>query len=396
MSARSDLSPLADEYLDRSRGVLIPRGLAAAPHAAPANDDLVEPEWATEALWPSWQFRDLSAALAGDNAHTTPTLLMRHDRTGMVYAGRINGLHCDSGSGKSLLAAFLAVERLGLGEHVVWVDCEDPNEDLLVERLRAFGVADDVIAAQVHYVNPDEPATVAAVEQLVTAMASYGSCLVVIDSTGEALGLNGLDENKDLDVDQWKRILPHRFERAGHTVVMIDHGTKSADNPLYPSGSKRKRALISGASWFVEQVTPFDRDHPGKLKVTCAKDRHGNYRRGQVGAWVAVDPTGRHLAMLVEAPDDDTQPVAQGSLLALLKPVVDIIRSAGVDGIQSKNTLRAKVRVKGKGARGTDVDGAVALAADLGCVRVEAGARGAQIYYWIRDVTPADIAELTS
>ncbi len=244
-----DLDPdEIDWHLDNARFV----GLVdPATRTAPSGDD--GPAGA------SWQFRDLTNALAGHLEPTAPTLLRRTDHRALLYAHCINSIHGGSGVGKSLLAQEATRQHLDDGLHVVWCDFEDANETLIIERLRSLGVHDQAIADRFHYLNPDEVPGRTMIDELLAATDALGQVLLVIDSVGESLGLMGLSEDKDLEVDGWKRFLPHRFERAGHTVLLLDHSTKAGDNPLFPSGSKRKRALISGASWLLEVVTPFSR-----------------------------------------------------------------------------------------------------------------------------------------
>jgi hypothetical protein len=344
-----------------------------------------------EASGRSWVPRDLTSELAGNHERRLPTMLVRSDGVGLLYPGTINGFHADSGIGKSLVAQVAAREHLDAGGHVWWFDFEDANERLLIERLRLLEVADHTIAERVHYLNPDEPASLVHVSRLLGTIAAYPRSLAVIDSVGEALGLQGLDENKDLDVDRWKRLLPHELERAGHTVTVIDHSTKASDNPLYPSGSKRKRALISGSAWLLESVVPFDRQHPGKLKLVCAKDRHGNYRRGDVGAWVHVDPTGDHLQIFVEAPStEDTSP--RPITVLLVNRVVDACRSAGQDGLTLRK-LRAAIRARGN-ASNQAVDDAAELAESIAAITITDGPRGARVHRWARDPSTEELQEL--
>jgi len=178
----------------------------------------------------------------------------------------------------------------------------------------------------------------------------------------------------------------------GHTVLLIDHGTKAGDSPLYPSGSKRKRALISGAAWSVELVTPFSRDHPGKLKLICAKDRHGTYRRGEIGAWVHVDPTGpAGLKIALEPPNDAPLTTQTGSVV-LVRRVVEACRQAGADGLTVRK-LRAEARTKGPAANQM-VDDAAELADSLGCIAITVEARNARVHRWLRDPTDQELKGL--
>lgn len=384
-------TPPSEWYELDGNGQLVPRGSDLVWHPGigiAAVEPVTDEEHST-----SWALRDLGPALAGEIERTLPTILARNDGISLLYAGRINGLHADSGIGKSWIAALAAFEVIIRGGHVLWIDFEDASPDLIIERLRDLGLTDTQINEQFHYVNPDEPATRTAVDTLIEQLSGLGELFVVVDSVGESLGLHGADENADLDVDKWKRLLPHVLERAGHTVLLIDHATKAADNPLHPSGSKRKRAMISGASWLLEQIKPFDRSHPGKLRLTCAKDRQGNYRRAETGAWIHVDPTGDRLVFYIEAPNDTDSTPTQTGAVALIHPVIEAVRHAGANGL-SLRSLRAAVRLRAKATNGV-IDDAAALAEQLGCVRIDAGKQNAKVHRFIRDITDDDIQELT-
>lgn len=366
----------------------------AEPGDATTTDDAPVDDVA--AVLGTWAFVDLEAVLAGDRQRMTPTILRRNDGRHLVYAGRTNGVHADSGVGKGWIALVAALDHLDHGGHVLWIDFEDPNAELVVERLLALGVDPDVIRERVHYLNPSDPATLATAAVLVAQVEPYGSCLVVVDSVGESLGLQGYDEDKDVQVDEWKRLLPHPFERAGHTVLLIDHSTKARDNPLHPSGSKRKRALISGASWNVEEITPFDREHPGKLRLVCAKDRHGNFRRKEVGAWVHVDPTGDRLKIYLEAPSaTDAKPNANAEFVLVLGRVVGVLKDAGLAGLGTSD-LRAALRLKAKGVRNQMIDDAATYAARVGAITITGGDKPGvkKVHRFARQLTDADLKDL--
>lgn len=362
---------------------------------SPIGDTQLEDQDAVDGVVDTWDFVDLGPALDGHREPIQPTLLRRSDDRCLLYPGRINGVHADSGAGKGWIAAVACVEHLHAGGHAVWCDFEDPNEDLIIERLCALGIEREVLRERFHYVNPSEPAGVLTADRMVARLDGFGSCLVVIDSTGESLGLQGLDEDRDVDVDAWKRLIPHPFERAGHTLVLIDHSTKARDNPLHPSGSKRKRALISGASWNVEEITPFDRTHPGKLRLICAKDRQGNYRRKEVGAWVHVDPTGDRLTIALEAPaDSDSRPDANAETISLLRRVVAAVRAAGAEGLGSAE-LRTNVRLKAKGVRNQAIDDCANYAAQIGAITITGGKPGVKkVHRFGRELTEGDLKEL--
>lgn len=250
-----------------------------------------------------WAPIDLLPALAQEERPVAPAVFERDDHVRLFPLGKVNGIHADSGVGKSWVAAIAAAQEIRAGHHVIWVDMEDPDETTLVARLRDdLAVDPDAILEHLHYIAPHDPFDTVAVARLANLARDTTTTFLVIDSIGEAFGLAGIDENKDVDVGPWYRMVARPLADAGPAVLIIDHSTKAADNPLHPSGSKRKRAGMTGASYLVEAPAPLTREKGGKLRLTCAKDRHGQFRRGEEvavidftkypdgGLWIKVWP----------------------------------------------------------------------------------------------------------
>ena len=333
---------------------------------------------------PSWERVDLGPTLAGTVERVMPTVLRRNDGAALFYQRRVNGLHADSGVGKSMVLAVAAAQELVAGHAVGWIDLEDPDPAIIVERLRMFGVTDDVINERLHYYNPKVPFTDAAVEQLVHDATEHSMTMLVIDSLGEAFALDGIDEDKDNEVGPWLRRVARRLaDNTTAAVVLIDHSTKAKDNPLFASGSKRKRAAITGASYLVEAAKPLTREDGGRLKLTCAKDRHGNYRRGNIVATVdiTVDPDTA-VSVKVWAPDaTDTGNQPQARLHAIAVAAVHAAKTAGRP--LSGNQLEALMAVKaGNTLKRAGIEEAVAK----GVLRTELGPRRGVMHIYVRDI----------
>lgn len=67
-------------------------------------------------------------------------------------------------------------------------------------------------------------------------------------------------------------------------VLVIDHVVKSRDTRgLWPGGSQRKLAAITGAAYMVTELPGYElrEGAEGRLRITCSKDRHGTWRKGQ-------------------------------------------------------------------------------------------------------------------
>jgi Bifunctional DNA primase/polymerase, N-terminal/AAA domain len=227
----------------------------------------------------TWAPVDLTDAVQGKKVRQPPSILRRSDGSYMFYEGQINYLHGPDGVGKSWVALFAAVDVIGNGGHVVWLDWEDPDEVTIVGRLLDLGVDPHVILERFHYHHPETEASRAAIAKVTELARAYKARLIVVDSIGEAFGLDGIGENNDDEVAPWMRRVLRPLAATGAGVLPIDHSIKSGDNPLHPSGSKRKRATVTGSHFLVDATRPISKEfHGGQLKLICAKDRHGNSR----------------------------------------------------------------------------------------------------------------------
>jgi hypothetical protein len=299
----------------------------------------------------SWSEINLAAVLAGD--HTQPTPTVGHTIDGsraLSYRGAVNGMHADSGNGKGWVALLKAKQQLEMSNHVAFIDYED-NEASIVARLRILGVTVDAIRSRFHYFRPRDEWTAAVTRHLVEMVNDTRTTYVVIDSTGEAFATEGINEDRDNEVGPWMAMnaRPLADTEAAPAVDLIDHSTKANDNPLHPSGSKRKRAAISGASYFVKVRRPLVKGKGGELGLVCAKDRHGNYARGEEVA---------RFVMTYPNPDDLTyaeagfvlgstkpRPVASGSLDEHEQRTLESLTALG--GMAPPSKVKDKARRKG-------------------------------------------------
>lgn len=222
----------------------------------------------------------------------------------LLYPGRINALNGESGGGKSWVATQACVETMRQGGNVLYLDLED-HPDSMVARLRMLAASDDEIRNQFHYIRPDRAAQEKDLARIDRWIDQLDIHMLVIDSIGELMALEGCRPNDDDDVASLYRRIPRRFARLGPTVILIDHIPKTNDHaPLYGIGSQRKRAAIDGASYMVEVVKPFAAGQDGMLKLTTAKDRGGHYAVGSVAAEINVlsQADGNRLVLDVRGP----------------------------------------------------------------------------------------------
>lgn len=297
---------------------------------------------------PSWLPVDLSGVLADDSGVPVPTVCQRRDGLALFYVAALNAVHGVDASGKSWLAGFTIAQELRDGHGAVLVDLEE-SARTTVARLRQLGVTDDLIRDRFRLIRPDAPLQPDEVRAVAAAAAEVDARVVVFDSLGEALSLNGLNEDSDVDVTPFVRLRLRPLAEHGFAVVVIDHRVKNPTaDPLWPSGSKRKRAAISGAMYAVEAVTPFAIGQDGRLRITCAKDRHGTYRRGEHVADLVIDTAGS-LRLYEPGTGDDELPVvlaAKSAYQALEDEGRDLSQRALIESMAircSTDTKRAGI-----------------------------------------------------
>lgn len=264
-----------------------------------------------------WEPTDLAAILAGDYEAPVPTIGRRTDGRCLFYPGRVNAIQGESGSGKSWVCIWAAAGELAQGNHVLYIDLED-HAGSMISRLRAVGVADGLISEAFHYVNPARAWNHAGSAYLAGLCAEHPVTLAVIDSTGEAMALDGAKPNDDDDTARWFRRVPRALSATGAAVVITDHLPKSTDGPaLFAIGSQRKRAAIDGVAYRCDvRVAPVKGGN-GYLGLICAKDRNGTYQQGKKVADVSVVSDGESVTIAAESPfeDDGTTPKLPTNLM---------------------------------------------------------------------------------
>jgi Bifunctional DNA primase/polymerase, N-terminal/AAA domain len=351
------------------------------------NGDRLEERRSGDDTLNSWNEVDLTAALRGDKTRSHPTILRRSDGRYLFYEGQVNYLHGADGVGKSYVALFGCKDVLDNGGHVVWLDWEDPDEVTIIGRLSDLGVTADVILERFHYLNPQSEATPAAVAQVCDLVRRHQARLVVVDSVREAFGVDGVNEDRDNEVGPWMRRVLRPLAATGAGVLPVDHGIKSGDNPLFASGSKRKRAAVTGAHYLVEAPRPLSKEYSGgQIALKTAKDRHGNYTRGKVAGIidVAIYPDGGwtvHIHPPAAAAAED----GSANDLALVRAMVRVVKDieAEIGGPVSQTMAEQSKRVKG-GVQAKRA--ALQYAAALGCLDESTGPKRARLFSYVKDV----------
>jgi hypothetical protein len=284
------------------RRELMPRDEVVVRVAPPEEGS---PEVAPPNSWLG--FVDVGAVLRGERLGREATILRRADGVGLLYPGIVNMIYGDSGLGKGWVCCAAAAEQIKLGHDVVYVDLED-SPGSIVNRLLILGVERGDLVKHLLYVKPQDPAMAGkradpVIAQVAALVDQRDVTLMIIDSVGEAFALDGISENNDDEVGPWMAHIAKRFTRPDRAVLIVDHSTKSQENRLHPSGSKRKRASAETV-YLIEPVRAMAKGKGGAVKLVVAKDRHGQ-GQGTTAAIFTFIPSGDDMRVVI-APVTDT------------------------------------------------------------------------------------------
>ena len=181
---------------------------------------------------------------------------------GLTYPGSRLLVSGEPESLKSWLAAVMAVERVRLGERVVWCDFEQ-GPAVTRSRFVDLGLADEELA-RVLYLAPREPLEAEARELLRRQLEEARPTVAVFDAYAGLLGVHDLDPDSSRDIERVNRLVVDVFRANGATVAILDHVVKAKDSrSRYSSGSGRKLAEVE-VHLGLERVAHFKRAAPAR------------------------------------------------------------------------------------------------------------------------------------
>lgn len=315
-------------------------------------------------------FTDLGTWWDNPEPTLTPDLLTRTDGLGLFYRGQLNWVHGDSGSGKTWIVLEGMRRLLAAGEHVVWVHYEDPSPANIVGRLKLLGADRGAVLERFHYWDPQGEHLNTGL--LLDACHDLTVTGLALDSVGEALNSVGLNEDSDAEVGPWITRGPRAIANHGIGVICIDHLPKDTKHPLHPSGSKRKRAAITGAGHQIKAEIPPTRTSDGRMAIICGKDRHGNHAQGQTIGMAhlrhSITTGGIELTITGPTGEDDSETE---------KRIREVERIVATDPGLSRNQLLNLMSSASKRRKNDAIDAAIRT----GVVRVETGPRNAQEFH---------------
>lgn len=240
----------------------------------------------------SWKPQSLIAITA--NPPEPPTI------GGLLYPAKRTVLSGETESLKTFAALILCKAEMDADLPVAWVDLDAMGAGELLARLRALGVADDVINKLFLYYEPNERLIADLLAEVCADIAERRVRLFVIDAFNPMLNLHGLDPNSTSDVETFWREVATPLTAAGAAPTLLDHVAKNAEGRgKYAIGSERK---ASGAIVHVgfRLIDAFTRGGTGKTLLTTHKDRPGYLPRPTIGRLVLTS-NGDQITYEMEA-----------------------------------------------------------------------------------------------
>jgi hypothetical protein len=284
------------------------------PTAEDPETPLEAPESDTDSFGHGWTPDDLAEVLGADYTPPVPTIGTRTDTVGLFYAGRVNALFGESGSGKSWVAMATCAQQIKAGNQVCYIDHED-HAGSVTNRMLKLGCTVAEIVAQLTYIRPDRAWNQLAAIDLAEHITNTGTTLVVCDSTGEGMSLDGVDPNSDDGVAKWMRGFARYIANLGPCVLLLDHMPKANDsNKAFMIGSQRKKAAIDGAAYRVDVGVAPARGIDGQLKLIVAKDRGGYHQHGSKVADITISDTATGIDVTIKPPSTGLPTVLMGRI----------------------------------------------------------------------------------
>lgn len=320
----------------------------------------------------SWQPVDLGQIVDGlaDGSIEQPQPTV----AGWLYAGAVNGLAGESGCGKTWTALVSSQIELMAGNAVVFVDLEDSPVGV-AGRLLALGVPRDLILERFVYIRPDEAFRDDVRSLLWQVLEVMQPTLVVLDSTGESMALEGTDPNSDDGVARWFQRVARPIAERGPAVLLLDHLPKSDTAAASPIGSQRKRSAISGVQGIqtVAKGMSFAKGRAGIAKITVSKDRHGNFVKDEPALQLIVRPELSRGEVGVSA---SLTGIDSEEEFAPTRHMADICAWLAEQGAP-QTTSAIKKAVKGKAET---LNAALGVLVASGYVSVSTGSRNSSVY----------------
>ena len=247
----------------------------------PTLTELIEnPPSETEAESPripsTWESINLTHWLNG-NPNPKPDILQRQDGPCLFYSGRVNDLHGEPESGKSMVAQIACAIQLKKHQPIIYLDFED-NAGSFLQRMQAMHVPEDTLLDPelTDYRNPTGNPLSEANKPQYEDILNRQASLIIVDGLNNMLTGAGGDQDKATDIAALYVDFLKPMAKTGAAVIYVDHVVKNKDSQgRFAAGSIQKLAQIDGASYFVTASRPLGRGLIGEVTLKLAKDRNG-------------------------------------------------------------------------------------------------------------------------
>jgi len=272
--AQDHLSVIAESAREREAKQVVGEHIAGQISRAELLERLtrIEEDSRVESGDVSDLFADVDKILSAGLEPERPTIAEYSNGEFLFYAGRLNEIHGEPGTGKSNINLLASMTVLATGRPVLYIDPEDSAE-AAVRRLIGFGCTEDVIRD--HFKHTRCPAGNDYVRLASWAKANKPP-LVIVDGLAEALAADGLSEDKPEDFLRFCRERLQPFTDAGAAVVLSDHVVKSAENRgRWSRGTGAKLGRYDGVAYQVELGRGYSPTVEGFVRLSVAKDRNG-------------------------------------------------------------------------------------------------------------------------
>ena len=286
------------------------------------------------------RFTDFKPIVEGGFQRETPAVCEAMPGRFLLYAGRLNEFHGESGIGKTNISLAIASRIMDAGGIVLFLDPED-NPQGIAQRFIALGGNPDHLLTRFKYVHNPEPSDYPGLIEWAKQTKPTG---VFLDGMAEALVAEGYNEDKSEDVLPFLRERIRPFADAGAAVVIADHVAKNKESRgRNPRGSGAKLGRYDGCAYVVELIKAYSPTTAGAVRLIIAKDRNGG-----------VGHVGEHIAELHFTPDEDrktlvhfTTPAESGKAFlptGLMEKISRYVETS--DLVPSKNMIEHNVSGK--------------------------------------------------
>jgi hypothetical protein len=361
---------LAGEYLGdiakaagRRKAAEIGRQLAEAEIDATTASEALESIQGRVAGPP--RFVDFKSIVEGGFQREMPTVCEAMLGKFLLYAGRLNEFHGESGIGKTNISLAIADRIMRAGGVVLFLDPEDHPAGI-AQRFLSLGGDPSNLLQRFKYVHNPEPSDYPG---LIEWARKAKPQAVILDGMAEALVAEGYNEDKAEDVLPFLRQRIRPFADAGAAVVIADHVAKNKESRgRNPRGSGGKLGRYDGAVYQVELVKPYSPVTSGAVRLTIAKDRNGGV--GHVGQRIAelhfTPEEDERTSVSFMLPSDSSKPFIP---TGLMESISRLIETSSI--VPTKSAIEDKIKGRAEYKRA-----AISSLVELGYLKEEKQGNG--------------------